>query len=69
VILALDVFEHLPKNVLHDTVDKLIKLKTPNTQVIINAPFGRTAGHPMHLDATEETKKQVERLRTELPPS
>jgi len=69
VILGLDVFEHLPKNVLHETVEKLIKLKTPQTQVIIHAPFGKTATHPMHLDETEDTKQQIERLKTELPKS
>ena len=67
VILCLDVLEHLPKNVLHDTVDKLIKLKTPKTVIIIHAPFGKTATHPMHLDETEDTRQQIERLRTEQP--
>ena len=67
VILCLDVLEHLPPKVLKDTVDKLIQLKTPKTTIIIHAPFGKTATHPMHLDETEETKQQIERLRTELP--
>jgi hypothetical protein len=67
VILCLDVLEHLPQAELASTVDKLIKLKTPKTQIIIHAPFGKTATHPMHLDETEETKRQIERLKTELP--
>jgi 2-polyprenyl-3-methyl-5-hydroxy-6-metoxy-1,4-benzoquinol methylase len=66
-ILCLDVLEHLPKDVLHETVDKLIELKTPTTQIIIHAPFGKTATHPMHLDLTDDTKQQIERLKTELP--
>jgi 2-polyprenyl-3-methyl-5-hydroxy-6-metoxy-1,4-benzoquinol methylase len=67
VILVLDVLEHLPQTELATTVDKLLKLKTPKTQVIIHAPFGKTATHPMHLDETDETKRQVERLQTQLP--
>jgi 2-polyprenyl-3-methyl-5-hydroxy-6-metoxy-1,4-benzoquinol methylase len=67
VILCMDVLEHLPRDVLHDVVDKLIKLKHPGTQIIISAPFGRTAVHPMHMDLSDDTKQQVERLRTELP--
>jgi 2-polyprenyl-3-methyl-5-hydroxy-6-metoxy-1,4-benzoquinol methylase len=67
VILALDVLEHLPKETLHEVVDKLVKLKHAKTKIIISAPFGRTAVHPMHLDLTDDTKRQVERLQTELP--
>ena len=67
VILALDVLEHLPKDTLHAIVDKLVKLKHAKTEIIISAPFGRTAVHPMHIDLTEDTKAQVERLKTELP--
>jgi 2-polyprenyl-3-methyl-5-hydroxy-6-metoxy-1,4-benzoquinol methylase len=69
VIMCMDVLEHLPKEVLHDVVDKLIKLKHARTEIIISAPFGRSAVHPMHLDLTEDTKQQIERLRTELPPT
>lgn len=69
VILALDVLEHLPKEVLEDLVNKLVKLKHAKTRVIMSAPFGRTSVHPMHLDATEHTKQQVKRLMNELPPS
>ena len=67
VILALDVLEHLPKDILRDVVDKLIQLKHPGTSIVISAPFGKTAVHPMHLDATPETIHQVERLQKELP--
>lgn len=67
VILALDVLEHLPKDELRSVVDKLVALKHANTTVIMSAPFGKTAVHPMHMDADEETLRQVERLKTELP--
>lgn len=67
VIMALDVLEHLPKEELHAVVDKLIQLKHAKTEIVISAPFGRTAVHPMHLDADEDTRRQVERLQTELP--
>jgi 2-polyprenyl-3-methyl-5-hydroxy-6-metoxy-1,4-benzoquinol methylase len=67
VIMCMDVLEHLPKDILHDVVDKLIKLKHAGTEIIISAPFGRTAVHPMHLDLSDDTKQQVERLRTALP--
>ena len=63
-ILALDVLEHLPKDVLRSIVDKLIALKHAGTEIVISAPFGRTAVHPMHLDADEETHRQVRRLQT-----
>jgi 2-polyprenyl-3-methyl-5-hydroxy-6-metoxy-1,4-benzoquinol methylase len=66
-ILCLDVLEHLPAAELHSTVDKLVALKHDKTQIIIHAPFGRTAQHPMHLDATQETMHQVGRLQKELP--
>ena len=69
VILALDVLEHLPKETLHQIVDKLVKLKHAKTEIIISAPFGRTAVHPMHIDLTDDTKQQVERLKTEVPKS
>ena len=59
VILCMDVLEHLPRDVLHDVVDKLIKLKHDQTEVIISAPFGRTATHPMHMDLSEDTKRQI----------
>jgi 2-polyprenyl-3-methyl-5-hydroxy-6-metoxy-1,4-benzoquinol methylase len=68
VILALDVLEHLPKEELKSVVDRLIALKHANTHILISAPFGRTAVHPMHLDADEHTRQQIERLQTELPP-
>jgi 2-polyprenyl-3-methyl-5-hydroxy-6-metoxy-1,4-benzoquinol methylase len=67
VIMCMDVLEHLPKDILHDVVDKLVKLKHPGTEIIISAPFGRTAVHPMHIDLSDDTKQQVERLRTALP--
>lgn len=67
VIMCMDVLEHLPRDVLHDVVDKLIKLKHAGTLIIISAPFGRTAVHPMHMDLSDDTKQQVERLRSELP--
>ena len=66
-ILVLDVLEHLPKDELDSVVDRLIKLKHAGTQVIISAPFGKTAQHPMHLDADEHTKQQIQRLQAELP--
>jgi 2-polyprenyl-3-methyl-5-hydroxy-6-metoxy-1,4-benzoquinol methylase len=67
VIMCMDVLEHLPKDVLHDVVDKLVKLKHAGTQIIVSAPFGRTATHPMHMDLSDDTKQQIERLRTALP--
>jgi 2-polyprenyl-3-methyl-5-hydroxy-6-metoxy-1,4-benzoquinol methylase len=67
VSLCMDVLEHLPKETLHEVVDKLVKLKHAKTEVIISAPFGRTAEHPMHIDLTDDTKQQVERLQTEVP--
>lgn len=67
VILALDVLEHLPKDELNIVVDKLIQLKHAKTEIIISAPFGRTAMHPMHLDADEDMQRQIRRLQTELP--
>jgi 2-polyprenyl-3-methyl-5-hydroxy-6-metoxy-1,4-benzoquinol methylase len=67
VIMCMDVLEHLPKDILHDVVDKLVKLKHARTEIIISAPFGRTAVHPMHLDLSDDTKQQIERLRTALP--
>jgi hypothetical protein len=66
VILALDVLEHLLEDELHAIVDKLIKLD-PGTQILLSAPFGRTATHPMHLDETEDTKQQIARLQSERP--
>jgi 2-polyprenyl-3-methyl-5-hydroxy-6-metoxy-1,4-benzoquinol methylase len=67
VILALDVLEHLPKDVLRSVVDKLVALKHEQTEIVMSAPFGRTAVHPMHMDADEETNRQVHRLKTALP--
>jgi len=67
VIMCMDVLEHLPKDILHDVVDKLVKLKHAKTEIIISAPFGRTAVHPMHMDLSEDTKEQIARLRTALP--
>ena len=67
-IICMDVMEHLPPQELVKTVDKLIKLKTKTTEIVVHAPFGRTAQHPMHLDASEETKHQISRLENELPP-
>jgi 2-polyprenyl-3-methyl-5-hydroxy-6-metoxy-1,4-benzoquinol methylase len=69
VIMCMDVLEHLPRDILHDIVDKLIKLKHAGTEIIISAPFGRTAVHPMHMDLSDDTKQQIERLRTALPAS
>jgi 2-polyprenyl-3-methyl-5-hydroxy-6-metoxy-1,4-benzoquinol methylase len=69
VILCMDVLEHLPTDILHDVVDKLVKLKHAKTEILISAPFGRTAVHPMHLDLSDDTKQQIERLRTALPPT
>jgi len=67
VIMCMDVLEHLPRDILHDVVDKLVKLKHARTEIIISAPFGRTSVHPMHMDLSDDTKQQIERLRTALP--
>jgi 2-polyprenyl-3-methyl-5-hydroxy-6-metoxy-1,4-benzoquinol methylase len=67
VILCMDVLEHLPRDVLHDVVDKLVRLKHARTEIIISAPFGRTAVHPMHMDLSDDTQQQIDRLRTALP--
>ena len=67
VILCMDVLEHLPKDILHEVVDKLVKLKHARTEIVISAPFGRTAVHPMHMDLSDDTRQQIERLRTALP--
>ena len=67
LILCLDVLEHLPQKDLVETVDKLVKLKHAGTQVMIHAPFGKTATHPMHLDSSAETERQLKRLHEELP--
>jgi 2-polyprenyl-3-methyl-5-hydroxy-6-metoxy-1,4-benzoquinol methylase len=68
VILILDVLEHLPHDELDAVVEKLIKLKHAKTEVIINAPFGKTAKHPMHFDLDDYTNQQIHRLQTEVPP-
>jgi len=34
---------------------------------MISAPFGRTAMHPMHIDAGEDMRRQIHRLQPELP--
>jgi 2-polyprenyl-3-methyl-5-hydroxy-6-metoxy-1,4-benzoquinol methylase len=67
VILALDVLEHLPRDVLRSVVDQLVALKHARTEIVMSAPFGRTAVHPMHMDADDETNRQVHRLKTALP--
>ena len=36
-------------------------------EIVLSAPFGKTDVHPMHMDADDDTHKQVERLKTELP--
>ena len=69
VILVLDVLEHLPHDELDRVVDKLISLKHGKTEIIINAPFGKTAKHPMHFDLDEHTTQQIHRLQTEAPKS
>lgn len=40
--------------------DNLVKLNTADTRVIVTAPFGRTAVHPMHLDADRQTQAQMD---------
>lgn len=45
----------------------LIQLEHPGTRIIINAPFGRNDIHPMHLDADDHTKRELERLEHDLP--
>jgi methyltransferase family protein len=67
VILCMDVLEHLPKDVLHDVIDKLIRLKHAKTEVIISAPFGHSEQTPMHFDLSDDTEQQIRRLRTEVP--
>jgi predicted nicotinamide N-methyase len=66
IILVLDVLEHLPADELDAIVEKLIALKHTNTEVIIHAPFGKTAQHPMHLDLDDHTREQIERLQSEV---
>ena len=67
LIVALDVFEHIPKQELKKIVDKLIRLKHDKTEILLNAPFGKTSVHPMHLDADAEVLAEIKRLQTELP--
>lgn len=67
VILALDVLEHLPRNILKVYVEKLIKLKHKNTKVITALVYGRTLEHPMHEDMDRDTMKIIQRLLSEVP--
>lgn len=61
-IIILDVFEHLPKDMLKFYVEKLVKLKHKDTKIITAIAYGKTPDHPMHHDIDEDTIKIIERL-------
>ncbi|MBI4137102.1 methyltransferase domain-containing protein, partial [Candidatus Roizmanbacteria bacterium] len=62
VILLFDVLEHLPKEELRNIANKLKKMKHNETEIIITAPFGKTAEHPMHFDLDGQRQQIIENL-------
>ena len=67
IIIAFDVLEHLPKNILKMYVEKLIKLKHKKTKVMLELTYGKTLEYPMHENMDDDTKKLIERLLNEVP--
>jgi 2-polyprenyl-3-methyl-5-hydroxy-6-metoxy-1,4-benzoquinol methylase len=63
-IIVLDMLEHLPREELAGIVDQLIALKTPKTQIIAEAPGGKTW---LHAALDDASRQQLQRLQTELP--
>lgn len=56
-ILCLDVLEHAPKPL--KICQNINKLLSKNGKVLINAPFGKTEDHPMHLELSEKAKEGI----------
>jgi Methyltransferase domain len=67
LIVALDVLEHLPLDVLRSLVPKLISLKTERTKLAMKATFGLYDNYPMHEAETKEADELIRRLCTEVP--
>ncbi len=65
VILCFDVLEHLPKHIMKEYVNKLVKLKHKNTKIIANVTFGKTDSHPMHFNVDGETNDILKKLMDE----
>ena len=70
-IMLFDVIEHIPKEELKILVEKLIKLKHKDTDIMLIYTPGKDVGgvgsHPMHFDADEEIEGLIKRLIKECP--
>lgn len=65
IILAFDVFEHIPDSEFRKTIELLKNLKAEGGHVMITASFGTQEGtHPMHYDISHEKIKLIDELHT-----
>lgn len=62
LILLFDVLEHIPKGELRKIVNKLIKLKHKDTQVMMTSNFGKSETYPMHNDGDPEYQQLINKL-------
>jgi ubiquinone/menaquinone biosynthesis C-methylase UbiE len=68
IILAFDVFEHLPAEEMEKLVDKLVKLKHPETEVVQTTTFGKTEVYPMHMDMEPKHEEALNKLLKKVEP-
>lgn len=65
-ILCFDVIEHIPSTELKGIIDKLIKLKHKDTQLISTISLGDRQNHPMHFENDNIYQEQITRLFSEV---
>lgn len=63
-ILCLDVLEHVPFPL--KVCANINKLSSKNGKVLMNAPFGKTEDHPMHLELSEEALEGIKLIANKI---
>ena len=62
IIVLYDILEHLSVKECKKVVDKLIKLKHKDTEIIMSTSFLKSKEHPMHYNINEEYKDLIDKL-------
>ena len=62
VIMCFDVLEHLTKDELIKTIEKLNSLKAKDCKIFMTTSFGKSTIHPMHFNLDDDVEKAIRKF-------